>query len=336
MYETIPTWVTWVGICLCASQSAMFSGLNLAFFSLNRLQLEVEAETNQHAKRILAMRQDSNLLLTTILWGNVGINVLLTLLSDSVMVGAVAFLVSTFVITIFGEILPQAYFSRNAMRMASLLSPVLRFYQRVLWPVAKPSARALDAWLGHETPQYFRENVVREMLIKHIQAETSDLDALEGIGAANFLAIDDLATTDVGELLDPTSIIELPVDVDLPRFPTLTATPDDPLLQQINASGKSWVVLTDSAGEPRLVIDADGFLRGALFEGPDFDPYRHCHRPIMVRGDRRSLGWVIEQLARSKPNTGDGMLENDVVLVWGPAPRIITGADILGRLLQGV
>jgi CBS domain containing-hemolysin-like protein len=34
----------WLGIAFCLSQSAMFSGLNLAFFSLTRLRLEIEAE----------------------------------------------------------------------------------------------------------------------------------------------------------------------------------------------------------------------------------------------------------------------------------------------------
>ena len=48
------------------------------------------------------MRRDSNFLLTTILWGNVGVNVLLTLLSDSVLAGLAAFLFSTVVITVFG------------------------------------------------------------------------------------------------------------------------------------------------------------------------------------------------------------------------------------------
>ena len=77
----------WLGILFCITQSAMFSGLNLAFFSLTRLRLEIEADEdpNGGASRVLALRQDSNFLLTTILWGNVGINVLLTLLSDSVM-----------------------------------------------------------------------------------------------------------------------------------------------------------------------------------------------------------------------------------------------------------
>ena len=82
----------WIGIFICLSQSAMFSGLNLAFFSLTRLRLEIEAEGSpmNRAKKVLAMRKDSNFLLTTILWGNVGVNVLLTLLSDSVMAGVIS------------------------------------------------------------------------------------------------------------------------------------------------------------------------------------------------------------------------------------------------------
>jgi len=52
-------------------------------------------------------REDSNFLLTTILWGNGVINVLLILLSESVEAGIMAFLFSTFGITIFGEIIPK-------------------------------------------------------------------------------------------------------------------------------------------------------------------------------------------------------------------------------------
>ena len=66
----------WIGIIFCIFQSAMFSGLNRAFFSLSRLQLEVEMKQgNEIAGKVLAVRQDSNFLLTTILWGNVGIKV---------------------------------------------------------------------------------------------------------------------------------------------------------------------------------------------------------------------------------------------------------------------
>ncbi|NIQ31706.1 MAG: DUF21 domain-containing protein, partial [Acidobacteria bacterium] len=79
---------TWAGIAFCLSQSAMFSGLNLAFFSVSRLQLEAEAEQgNAAALRVLRLRDDANFLLCTILWGNVSVNVLLALLSESVLAG---------------------------------------------------------------------------------------------------------------------------------------------------------------------------------------------------------------------------------------------------------
>ena len=124
----------WFGIVFCISQSAIFSGLNLALFSISRLRLEVEVSSgNKDAIKVLNMRKDSNFALTTILWGNVGINVLLTLLSDSVLTGVGAFVFSTVVITLIGEIVPQAYFSRHALRVASLLKPIFKFYRAIRW-----------------------------------------------------------------------------------------------------------------------------------------------------------------------------------------------------------
>ena len=79
--------LTWVGVAFCLSLSAMFSGLNLAFFSLGRLDLEIQAKSDPKARRVLEIRRTLNHLLTTILWGHVGINVLLTLLTDSVLAG---------------------------------------------------------------------------------------------------------------------------------------------------------------------------------------------------------------------------------------------------------
>jgi CBS domain containing-hemolysin-like protein len=60
--------LTWIGIVFCLTQSAIFSGLNLAYFSISRLRLEIEvANGNSAATKILELRKDSNFLLTTIL-----------------------------------------------------------------------------------------------------------------------------------------------------------------------------------------------------------------------------------------------------------------------------
>jgi len=325
----------WLGIIFCLSQSAMFSGLNLAFFGVSRLQLEVEAETNPKAQRVLKMREDSNFLLTTILWGNVGINVLLTLLSSSVLAGVFAFLFSTVAITFLGEIIPQAYFSRNALRMASLLGPVLRVYQFILYPVAKPSAKMLDAWLGKESPEFFREQVIRDMLMRHVEHHNSDVDDVEGIGALNFLDIDDLSAIEEGTDVDPASIITLPSDVDLPRIPDFEASMDDPFLKQVHESGRKWVILAGEDGQPQLILDSDGFLRDVLFSKEPVDAYKHCHRPIMIKSSKTDLGSVIRLMRRSKVGNL-GVIENDVVLLWTSKQRIITGADLFDRLLHGI
>ena len=135
----------WLGIFVCLSQSAILSGLDLACFAVSRVQLEIESsDSNPDAIKVLELRKDSNFLLTTILWGNMGSNTLLALLSGSVLGGVAAFLFSTIFLTVFSEIIPQAYFSRNALRIAALLSPIVKVYQFVLYPVAKPSAKALD------------------------------------------------------------------------------------------------------------------------------------------------------------------------------------------------
>lgn len=117
------TLITWFGIVLCISQSAMLSGLNLAYFTISKLELKIGVvNNNKQARRVQALRQDANFLLVTILWANVAVNVLLALLSGSVLTGLIAFVFSTVIITIFGEILPQAYFSRHALNIGSRLS----------------------------------------------------------------------------------------------------------------------------------------------------------------------------------------------------------------------
>ncbi len=101
------------------------------------------------------------------------------------MAGIGAFLFSSVGITFFGEIIPQAYFSRNALRLGVFLTPLVRIYQKVLWPVAKPSAKMLDWWLGPEGISYIRESSFKHMLKKHAHAKESDIGKLEGLGALN-------------------------------------------------------------------------------------------------------------------------------------------------------
>jgi metal transporter CNNM len=329
--------LTWIGIAFCLSQSAILSGLNLGLFSLTRLDLKVAIEKGDpRARRLMQVREDANHALVTILWANVAVNVLLALLSDSVMGAVGAFFFSTVVITLLAEIIPQSLFTRHALTLAAKLTPVLRVYQILFYPIARPTAWVLDLWLGGEDIRYIRERDMRQVIRLHMESAESDIAHVEGQGALNFLDIDDTVVDDEGEIIDPASVIQLDFDGGRPIFPRIEPSPDDEFLRAIHSSGMTWVVLVDAETEPRLVLQVNDFVREALFAPDIFSPYRHCHRPILTRDPKQRLGELIPRFRVKPGGEARDIVEDDVILFWGDTPRILTGTDILGRLLRGI
>ena len=137
-------------------------------------------------------------------------------------------------------------------------------------------------------------------------------------------------------MIDRASIIELPFDGGKAIFPTIERSCDDPFLRALNRSGQKWSIVVDQAGAPRLAVNADGFLRDALFGTGPFNPLRHCHRPIVITEERTTLGETIPRLKVHPHHLEDDVVDEDLVLVWGRDRRIVTGSDILGRLLRGI
>ncbi len=45
---------------------------------------------------------------------------------------------------------------------------------------------------------------------------------------------------------------------------------------------------------------------------------------------------VLLRLKVVPQRTGDDVIDEDLILLWGKSKKIITGADILGRLLRGI
>jgi len=334
--DPLPVALTWVGIAFIISQISILAGLNLAVFSLSRLRLDVEAEGgNEDAVAVRELREDGNLTLSTIVWASVSNNVILTLLADSVLSGFVTFVFSTFLITIVGEIGPQAYFSRHALPVAAKLAPLLRVYCILFWPLAKPTAIFLNWWLGRERYNMLGEQDFKTLIGVHIRAE-GDVGQIEGIGAQNFLDLDDIYVSEEGEPLDPRSIVRVQTVGDRPMLPKCAHSPDDPFLRKLNASGRKWVVLVNSADEPLRVLDAERFIADVLLSTGDVRPERYWHRPVLTNDPRATLADVIGALRVVPERRGDDVIDNDVILLWADERRIITGADLLGRLLRGI
>ena len=143
----------------------MFSGLTLGYFSLHPNTLERRAKLgDRDAQAIYPIRAKGNLLLTTLLLGNVGVNTAL-----SVYLGSI----------VSGEIIPQAAFSRHALWVGSRFAPVMRVLIFIMLPVTYPIAYILDRLLGAEMPTLYSKREIMEIVSELEDIGDGQIDADE-------------------------------------------------------------------------------------------------------------------------------------------------------------
>lgn len=158
--------ITYLIIIVLLVLSGLFSGLNLGLLSLDKFQLRRKIKLGDaRAKKLYPLREKGNLLLVTILIGNTLINSILAVFLGSITFGIIAVVLSTGLIVLFGEIIPQAVFSRHALTIGSKLSWFVWFFLFLLYPLAKPIAFMLDLTLGKELPTVFSRKELK-LIIK--------------------------------------------------------------------------------------------------------------------------------------------------------------------------
>lgn len=157
----------------------MFAGLTLGLLSLDKTGLEIvmsgDNERNAHAARtIYPIRKNGNLLLCTLLFGNVAINALLSILLADKEGGLVGFLLSTFIILILGEIVPQATCSRYPLAIGSAMVPVVRLIIIIFYPVCGPLSFILNRVLKEEVATTYNQSEMLKLLQIHVQEQVLD------------------------------------------------------------------------------------------------------------------------------------------------------------------
>eukprot|EP00347_Sterkiella_histriomuscorum_P010390 403376482 len=153
--------------------TGVFSGLNLGIISLDLNYLELLAagpyETPnderdaRYAKRIIPLRKKGNLLLCTIILGNVSVNSILSIMMADLTSGLIGTIISTLVIVVFGEILPQSVFSRHALVVGANLSWLLWFFLALTFPISFPLSAVLDKLVGKEDYQEFNKTKMKKL-----------------------------------------------------------------------------------------------------------------------------------------------------------------------------
>lgn len=157
--------------------SALCSGLNVALLSLNIDDLKRKSKLgNKKAKKVYPYRKNTHLTLAAILLTNVAAVSTTSLVLESVLYGLLAGLITTIVIVIFGEILPQAYFSRDALRHMAQMTPAMRLMIIVTYPVSKPLQLLLDKLFTRKNSQLHTRQELGVIISEHLGHEESELD----------------------------------------------------------------------------------------------------------------------------------------------------------------
>lgn len=127
--------------------SAMASGSEVAFFSLTRSDMEsFEARNDSTARRVLDLLANPDRLLATILVVNNMVNICLVIIATQlvdeifIFTGVWEFIFNTIVITflllLFGEIMPKVFTQSSPAKMAVFFSVPLKFMRWLLYPLA--------------------------------------------------------------------------------------------------------------------------------------------------------------------------------------------------------
>jgi metal transporter CNNM len=176
-------------ICLLIL-SALFSGLNLGLYSLNQTDLERKTELgNTLAARVLRVRKRGNLLLVSLLLGNVAVNSVIAILLGDLTSGVIAAIVTTGLIVIFGEIIPQASCARYALQIGARTAWMVEVTMVILYPIAKPIAWMLDKMLGEELKTIWSKQELEHIISMHEDDPSAVVDADEErilLGALRF------------------------------------------------------------------------------------------------------------------------------------------------------
>jgi putative hemolysin len=207
-------WIQGIVVIFLLICSALISGAEVAFFSLQLKAIEELNENNSDPRlqRVITLLKRPKRLLATILVANNFINIAIVLvfsvlssfffsgIENPILVLIIEIGLITTIILIFGEILPKVYANRNALefakRMAFLISALDQYFLFwITYPMSKTTS-FLEKLLGDQKNQFSIDKLSQALELTGDDETTSDEQRiLEGI--VNF------GNTDTREVMCP-------------------------------------------------------------------------------------------------------------------------------------
>jgi gliding motility-associated protein GldE len=186
------------GIVILLFCSALISGAEVALFSLSQKDIdETLQENNSKGKIIAELLEKPKKLVATLLVANNFINISIVLLfsvvGKTIFSGVTAPLLkfilevvtATFLILLFGQVLPKVYASRNNTKFAKLIVYPIAFLDKLLSPISLPMRAAtiyLHNKLGKQKSNFSVDQLSQALeLTASDETSTEEQKILEGI-----------------------------------------------------------------------------------------------------------------------------------------------------------
>ena len=135
--------------------SGFVSASEIAFFSLSPSDLnDIENDDHPSDKHIRSLLGDSERLLATILISNNFVNVTIIMLCNFFFAGVIDFgtsvileflvitVVLTFLLLLFGEIMPKIYSAQHTLKFSRMAAPIIVFLKKVFSPLSNMLVRS--------------------------------------------------------------------------------------------------------------------------------------------------------------------------------------------------
>ncbi|GAC71594.1 predicted membrane protein [Moesziomyces antarcticus T-34] len=181
----------------------IFAGLTLGLMGLDMVNLQVLASSGsekerKHASKVLKLLEKGrHWVLVVLLLGNVIVNETLPVFLSDFGGGIAAVLTSTFLIVVFGEIVPQSICARYGLAIGAFCAPMVHATMIILAPIAWPTAKLLDWCLGEEHGTTYRKAELKTFVSLHQQIGTEHLHEDEVTIIRAVLELNDKTVRDV-------------------------------------------------------------------------------------------------------------------------------------------
>lgn len=305
--------------------SGFVSASEIAFFSLSPSDLnDIEEENHPSDSKIKALLEDSERLLATILISNNFVNVTIIMLLNYVFASVIDFgeakileflivtVVLTFLLLLFGEIMPKIYSAQHTLPFARKAAPVVTVLRTVFWSISSLLVRS-----SFFINRFSQKRKVRNLSVNELSQALELTDIQETPEENNMLeGIIRFGEETAKEVM--TSRLDI---VDLEIHSTFSE-----VLKCINENGYSRIPVYEETRDQIKGILYIKDLLPYLDKGEDFK-WQNLIRPALFVPENKMIGDLLRDFQTNKIHIAV------VVDEFGGTSGIVTMEDIIEEIV---